>query len=275
MPPAEAPRRISKHAVRFRCSLCPKRFTRAFNLQGHLRTHTDERPFACTVCGLNFVRKNDRKSHELIHADEKKYFCGGDLANGQKWGCGRRFTLAKNLGRHFRSDKGKTCIRPLDEERSKHQAAASALTGLAGSLPAPEQDHQPFQPEQTWDALIELTPEIWVSSEGGQLPRPEHHTLPRSSVTAPPTRAEALKAADAVRRYIRYHGRLNTDEDGFHGYLELKFKSVALSLVEKPDATQSSILWPLNCFPFGDPHQLDPLASEWMSEVGFPYSNVR
>lgn len=251
-------------------------------MQGHLRTHTDERPFACTVCGLNFVRKGDRKSHELIHAGEKKFVCGGDLANGQKWGCGRRFTLAKNLGRHFRSEKGKKCTRPLDEEMSEHQAeaAANALTGLAGSLPAPEQDHQPLQPEQTWlyhepDMMIELTPNIWVSSEGGQLPRPEQNTFPRSSITAPPTRDEALKAADAVRRYIRYHGRLNTEEDGFHGYLELTFKSVALSLVEKPDAIQSSSLEAAACFPFGDPHQLDPLASEWMSEVGFPYSSVR
>ncbi|KAL7952980.1 hypothetical protein V8C34DRAFT_75562 [Trichoderma compactum] len=35
----------------FQCTLCPKRFTRAYNLRSHLRTHTDARPFVCTVCG--------------------------------------------------------------------------------------------------------------------------------------------------------------------------------------------------------------------------------
>lgn len=279
MPPAEAPHRVSKHPARFQCSLCQKRFTRLFNLQGHLRTHTDERPFACTVCGLNFARKNDRKSHELIHAEEKKFVCGGDLASGQKWGCGRRFTLAENLARHFRSDKGRTCISPLNDELSTRQAAASALTGLAGLLPTPEQDHQPLQPQQNWlyhapGISMDVAPNTWMSNEGEQLPRPEQHPIPRLSMTPPPTRDEALQAADAVRRYIRYHGQLNTEEDGVQGYLELTFKSVATSLLEKPDAIQSSpMLQPVAYFPFGDPDQLD--SPQWMSHIGFPYSNVR
>lgn len=232
MPPAEGLRKVSKHPATFRCSLCPKRFTRAFNLRSHLMTHTDERPFACTICGLEFVRNNDRKSHELIHTGEKKFICEGNLANGQKWGCGRRFTLGKNLGRHFRSEKGRICIRPLlDEEISKRQVAASALTGLAGSLSVPTHHHQPPAPAQTWlynepDISMNFAQDPWVPSEGGQLSGPEH-TLLRLSMREPPTRDEALKAADTVRRYIRYHGRLNTEEDGFQGYLELTFKSLA------------------------------------------------
>ncbi|KAK2797414.1 hypothetical protein FQN50_009215 [Emmonsiellopsis sp. PD_5] len=110
-------KRIQKHPATFQCSLCPKRFTRAYNLRSHLRTHTDERPFVCTVCGKAFARQHDRKRHESLHSGEKKFVCRGDLSRGGHWGCGRRFARADALGRHFRSEAGRVCIKPLlDEE---------------------------------------------------------------------------------------------------------------------------------------------------------------
>ncbi|KAF2248976.1 hypothetical protein BU26DRAFT_505088 [Trematosphaeria pertusa] len=60
-------KRTQKHPATFQCTLCPKRFTRAYNLRSHLRTHADERPFICSVCGKAFSRQNDRKRHEHIH----------------------------------------------------------------------------------------------------------------------------------------------------------------------------------------------------------------
>jgi hypothetical protein len=50
------------------CSECPKRFTRKFHLNNHLRTHRAEKPYACSECGKRFTRANDRKRHEKIHA---------------------------------------------------------------------------------------------------------------------------------------------------------------------------------------------------------------
>ncbi|KAL2013961.1 hypothetical protein VTN00DRAFT_1486 [Thermoascus crustaceus] len=117
-------RRIQKHPATFQCTLCPKRFTRAYNLRSHLRTHTDERPFVCTVCGKAFARQHDRKRHEGLHSGEKKFVCRGDLARGGQWGCGRRFARADALGRHFRSEAGRICIKPLlDEEAHEHNNA--------------------------------------------------------------------------------------------------------------------------------------------------------
>ncbi|KAH0533861.1 hypothetical protein FGG08_007515, partial [Glutinoglossum americanum] len=117
-------KRVQKHPATFQCSLCPKRFTRAYNLRSHLRTHTDERPFVCTVCGKAFARQHDRKRHEGLHSGEKKFVCKGELKGGNNWGCGRRFARADALGRHFRSEAGRICIKPLLDEEAveRHRA---------------------------------------------------------------------------------------------------------------------------------------------------------
>ncbi|KAI9934155.1 hypothetical protein ASPWEDRAFT_50154 [Aspergillus wentii DTO 134E9] len=114
-------KRVQKHPATFQCHLCPKRFTRAYNLRSHLRTHTDERPFVCTVCGKAFARQHDRKRHEGLHSGEKKFVCRGDLSHGAQWGCGRRFARADALGRHFRSEAGRICIKPLLDEESQER----------------------------------------------------------------------------------------------------------------------------------------------------------
>ncbi|KAK2749660.1 DNA-binding transcription factor [Myotisia sp. PD_48] len=117
-------KRIQKHPATFQCNLCPKKFTRAYNLRSHLRTHTDERPFVCTVCGKAFARQHDRKRHESLHSGEKKFVCRGELSSAGQWGCGRRFARADALGRHFRSEAGRICIKPLlDEEAHERNSA--------------------------------------------------------------------------------------------------------------------------------------------------------
>ncbi|KAL1584508.1 hypothetical protein WHR41_07046 [Cladosporium halotolerans] len=141
--------RIQKHPATFQCTLCPKRFTRAYNLRSHLRTHTDERPFVCTVCGKAFARQHDRKRHEGLHSGEKKFVCRGTLQSSSQWGCGRRFARADALGRHFRSEAGRVCIKPLlDEEAAERRKAwmeeqqqAQVAAGLVAPQPMMAQPH--------------------------------------------------------------------------------------------------------------------------------------
>jgi hypothetical protein len=74
------------------------------------------------VCGKGFARKHDRKRHEGLHQGEKKFVCKGELKQGGQWGCGHQFARADALGRHFRSEEGRVCIKPLlDEEAIERQ----------------------------------------------------------------------------------------------------------------------------------------------------------
>lgn len=111
----------------FQCTLCSRRYTRAFNLRNHLRTHSEERPFVCGVCGKSFTRDHDRKTHEKLHSGEKPWVCGGTLHNGEHWGCGWRYARKSNLQRHFQSDSGRRCIKPLHDQKTLKGNATAGL----------------------------------------------------------------------------------------------------------------------------------------------------
>lgn len=149
--------RVQKHPATFQCDKCPKKFTRAYNLRSHLRTHTNERPFVCSVCKKAFARQHDRKRHEGLHSGEKKFVCRGVIpSTGAAWGCGRKFARADALGRHFRSEAGRICIKPLldydmqqrhmEQQQQMQQAAAQgmAMQPSMGMMMPPGIDPNPY-----------------------------------------------------------------------------------------------------------------------------------
>lgn len=92
------------------CDVCSKVFRKKFNLQSHMATHSDEREFCCSMCDLSFARASDRNRHEKTH-EEPDFTCGGELPDGQRWGCGQRFVRADTLRNHHRTAAGQACIR--------------------------------------------------------------------------------------------------------------------------------------------------------------------
>jgi uncharacterized Zn-finger protein len=153
-------KKAQRHPSAFACDMCDKRFTRAYNLRSHKRTHTNERPYVCSLCPKAFARQHDRKRHEALHSGEKKYECRGVLADGvTPWGCGHRFARADALGRHFRTEAGKECIRTLVEEAEREKREKSIVEG-SSDAPAltlsvvAAGDHDNAEPGDLPEALL-------------------------------------------------------------------------------------------------------------------------
>ena len=52
---------------KLQCQYCDKTFSKNFDLQQHVRSHTGEKPFQCIVCGRAFAQKSNVKKHMQTH----------------------------------------------------------------------------------------------------------------------------------------------------------------------------------------------------------------
>ncbi|CDK27504.1 unnamed protein product [Kuraishia capsulata CBS 1993] len=118
--PNSDPAGTGSATAKYVCETCGKSFNRPYNLNSHQKTHSADKPFPCQHCGKSFARSHDRKRHERLHDGSKKFRCSGILLDGTKWGCDRTFARADALGRHFRTESGWLCIKPLMNEAKEN-----------------------------------------------------------------------------------------------------------------------------------------------------------
>eukprot|EP00094_Tigriopus_californicus_P008782 TCALIF_08464-PA protein Name:"Similar to Scrt1 Transcriptional repressor scratch 1 (Mus musculus)" AED:0.08 eAED:0.08 QI:0/0/0/0.5/1/1/2/0/325 len=106
---------ILTHNLNHKCHVCGKAFSRPWLLQGHLRSHTGQKPYSCTVCRKSFADRSNLRAHMQTHSPSKNFQCSR---------CHKTFALKSYLNKHYES----SCVKSASSISSPTSSVESRAT---------------------------------------------------------------------------------------------------------------------------------------------------